>query len=184
MIFKAVEFAAEAHRGQYRKKTQIPYVLHPLAVAEILLENGCSEEVATAAILHDTIEDTAVTLAELRSEFGQAVADLVAGATEPAKSRSWEDRKSHTLSILPTAPLDVLLVVCADKLHNLRSIRRDLAREGASVWERFSRPFEKQKWFFTSMLRGLELRLTAGPGFELVRQLRREVELVFGNTGD
>jgi len=100
MIFKAIEFAAKAHAGQYRKGTRVPYLVHPLNVAKILIDSGCSDVVAVAGILHDTVEDTPITLDEIRKHFGQAVAELVAGASEPDKSDTWENRKKHTIEYL------------------------------------------------------------------------------------
>ncbi len=184
MIFKAIEFAAKAHAGQFRKQSLIPYIFHPLAVGQILLENGCSEEVAVAGVLHDTVEDTSTTLEQIDLEFGENVARLVQAATEPQKSHSWEERKQHTLAIIKTASKDALTLICADKLHNIISIKEDLARQGESVWARFSRPKHKQQWYFESVCTGLNDRLTDETGAALVQQLRSEVALVFGEHGE
>jgi len=67
MISQAIEFAAGAHRGQYRKGSKIPYNIHPLNVGKILIEHGCFDEVVIAGILHDTVEDTPVTLDNIRA---------------------------------------------------------------------------------------------------------------------
>ncbi len=179
MIFKAITFAARAHAGQYRKHTNIPYITHPLAVAEILLACGCSEQVAIAGILHDTVEDTPVTTAEIEKEFGTDVAVLVKGATEPPKHISWEERKQHTLDSLRDAPEEVLLLVCADKLHNLISIRNGFLRHGEEVWRRFTRPKEQQRWYYESMLEVLDNRLRSQAGLELKGRFRAEFEAVF-----
>ena len=118
-IFDAIEFAARAHRGQCRKGTKIPYIVHPLAVAKILIDAGCPEDVVVAGILHDTVEDTPLSLDEIRHAFGTAVARIVEGASEPDKSKPWEERKAHTIESLKTASEAVLLVSCADKIENL-----------------------------------------------------------------
>lgn len=179
MLFKAIEFAAKAHAGQYRKSTRIPYIVHPIAVAEILIEAGCSEEVATAGVLHDTVEDTPVTLDDLKREFGERVAELVAGASEPDKRQSWEIRKQHTLDFLQTADYDILMLICADKLHNLRSVRHDLEKHGDTVWDRFSRPIEKQRWYFESLADAFEDRICSRQHSYIFDEFRKEVKRVF-----
>jgi (p)ppGpp synthase/HD superfamily hydrolase len=87
MIFKVIEFATLAHSGQYRKGTKIPYIVHPLAVGQILIEHGCSVQVVIAGILHDTLEDTRVTIGEINDLFGKEVADLVQAVSEPKPLR-------------------------------------------------------------------------------------------------
>ena len=180
MIFKAIEFAAQAHHGHYRKGSRIPYLVHPLAVAQCLLQHDCSEQLAVAAVLHDTVEDTPVTLDQIHAEFGGEIAHLVKAVSEPDKSDTWENRKQHTLETLRTAPTEVLLLTCADKLDNLRSIRQDLEREGDSVWSRFNRPREQQAWYHRK-LAGVLVRLLDGePGATLFMEFQREMDAVFG----
>ena len=159
MIFEAIEFAAKAHHGQYRKATRIPYITHPLNVGNILLEYGYSEELAVAGVLHDTVEDTPVTLAEIRRVFGKRVARLVEGASEPDKSASWDKRKQHTIDRLKTAPVDVVVVACADKLDNVRSLRQDYPKLGEALWARFNRPKEKQRWYYQSLTQVFMIRV-------------------------
>ena len=151
LIFRAVETATRAHAGQCRKGTRMPYIAHPLCVAELLVRLGCDDEVVAAGILHDTVEDTPLELQDIRGEFGDRVADLVAGATEPNRSADWESRKSHTIEYLRSAPAEVVAISCADKLHNLLSIREDLRMEGNAVWARFSRPRDLQRWYYTEL---------------------------------
>ena len=179
-IFDAIEFAARAHRGHYRKGTEIPYIVHPLAVAKILIDAGCPEDVVVVGILHDTVEDTPVSLDEIRHGFGEAVARIVEGASEPDKSKPWEERKTHTIEFLRTASEAVLLVSCADKIENLQAIREDRERVGEEVWTRFRRGRNQQAWYYRSVLAVLEERLTAEPGLPLVQRLRKAVEEVFG----
>lgn len=180
-LFRAIEFATKAHTGQYRKVTKIPYVIHPLGVAKILIDLGCAEEIVAAGILHDTVEDTNATLEQIRREFGSKVAQLVEAASEADKSDTWENRKRQFIESLRTAPMDGLLVVCADKLDNIRAIREDYARMGESLWSRFSRPKEKQRWYFQSLVAILSQRLDGEPGAALLKQFQEEVEKVFGS---
>ena len=152
---KAIEFAAEAHEGQKRKKSDIPYISHPYAVAAILQQQKCKEHVIIAGVLHDTVEDTDVTIEDLLREFGQVIADIVAGVTEPSKDLSWEQRKTNMVNVIKTAPKEVKFVSCADKLHNLHTVIRTHKKIGDRVWERFSRGYEGQKWYAESMVDSL-----------------------------
>ena len=171
VIDLAIEVAAKAHRDQLRKGTDLPYVCHPFAVGLILTQAGCTEDVVVAGILHDTVEDTPLTLADIEQKFGADVARIVAGCSEPDKSGSWEDRKRHTLDLIREAPLDVCTVVCADKLHNVRSILAERSVIGDKVWDRFRRGREKQVWYYRGLVASMESH--DGP---LFRELREAVD--------
>ena len=148
-LYDAIELAARAHHGQVRKGTEIPYIVHPLAVAGILIRADCPEHLVIAGILHDTLEDTPLTLEEIRLPFGREVADLVVALSEPDKKAPWEERKAHTIDYLEQmATPDVLLVSVADKLDNMRAIREGLESAGEAFWLRFNRPRENQKWYY------------------------------------
>ena len=179
-LFAALRFAAEAHDGQLRKGTRIPYLIHPLRVAKLLLEQDCPEELAIAGLLHDTVEDTSATLEEVRAIFGERVAQLVEFATEPAHLWSWEQRKQHTIDLLQTGEPDALLVSIADKLDNIRSIREELERCGEAAWDRFKRPRAQQRWYYESLRRIFDERLASLAGLALASKFRIEVETVFG----
>jgi (p)ppGpp synthase/HD superfamily hydrolase len=181
-IFAALRFADDAHSGQFRKGSRVPYLIHPLNVARILLDCGCSDELAVAALLHDTVEDTEVTVEEIRTIFGDPVARLVEFATEPDHLWTWEKRKEHTLRLLGSGETQALLLSVADKLDNIRSIRQDLELFGEKAWERFKRPRAKQRWFYESLSRIFEARLVDWPGVDLAAKFRAEVEAVFGQT--
>jgi len=181
-IFAALTFAAEAHNGQVRKGSRVPYLVHPLNVAKILLDHGCTDELAIAGLLHDTVEDTPVTLDEIRAIFGDGVARLVEFATEPERLWSWERRKEHTLKLLDDGDPTALLLSIADKLDNIRSIRSDLEMFGEKAWERFKRPRAKQRWYYDSLRRVFDARLVSSPGADLAAKFRAEVEAVFGTV--
>ena len=182
MIDFAIEFAAKAHRNQVRKGTDIPYIAHPYAVGLLLLGAGCSEEIVVAGILHDTVEDTPITLEEIRENFGEKVAAIVEGCSEPDKSLPWEARKRHTIEFLRTAPLEVRLVACADKFHNLRTIVAEYQKIGDAVWKRFNRGRKEQEWYYRALAESLYNPLDAPEKASLFQQLRNEVENVFGIT--
>lgn len=179
LIFHAIQFASAAHAGQYRKGHRVPYLIHPLRVAKILIEADCPEPLAVAAVLHDTVEDCFVTYDQIRRLFGAEIASLVEGASEPDKSASWEARKQHTIDFLATAPVDMLLVGVADKIDNIRSIREDLAMHGEAAWNRFKRGRDQQRWYYQNLARVFCDRLIEGPGSRLARILHDEVLAVF-----
>jgi Guanosine polyphosphate pyrophosphohydrolases/synthetases len=147
----AIEFAATAHQTQYRKGTPTPYISHPYGVAMILSSYSCSENAIIAALLHDVLEDTDVTEQQLIEQFGPEVTVIVKACSEPDKSLSWEERKTHTIDNIPNEPLEVRLVACADKLHNLRSMKRDSQTLGPELWTRFKRGKKEQAWYYKGL---------------------------------
>src|SRR5689334_1807319 len=112
--YRAIEFAARAHRNGLRKGSDTPYISHPYSVGLMLTRAGFDAEVVAAGILHDTIEDTHTTLEEIREYFGDRVATIVEGCTEPDRAATWEERKEHTIHYLQTAPYEIRSVSCAD----------------------------------------------------------------------
>lgn len=150
LLEKALQFATKAHEGQYRKTRNVPMISHPIRVAEVLKESGFSNEVVAAGYLHDTVEDTPVTIEEIEDEFGNEVARLVAGNTED-KSKSWEERKQHTIDWVKEAPLEIKALICADKWDNLQSMVEDYSTMGDTLWNSFKKGQEKQKWYFSQV---------------------------------
>ena len=176
----AIEVAEHAHRGQFRKGTDIPYISHPRAVARILSDAGCSEELIIAGILHDTVEDTSLTLEYIRDNFGKKVAQIVQGCSEPDKSLPWEQRKQHTVKFLKTAPLEVRTVTCADKLHNLLAIIADYEVVGDDVWDRFSRGKGAQEWYYRELVASLCDQPDCQREGTIFQHFRDSVETLFG----
>lgn len=153
-IEEAIEIAAQAHDGQFRKGTSTPYITHPYAVGLLLMEVGCSETLIIAGILHDTVEDTDMTLEDIRKNFGDSVADIVDGCSEN-KSLRWRERKTERIDALKTASTEVCIVTCADKLHNLRTVISEFDNIGDAVWDRFHGGIEAQEWYYRSVLDSL-----------------------------
>ena len=126
-IITAYEFAAKAHEGQTRSSGQ-PYIIHPLAVAFILLDLGMDTDTICAAILHDVVEDTPCTLDDLKKRFGQDVAMLVDGVTKlnkiPAFNRE-EQQAENVRKILLAMSQDirVMIIKLCDRLHNMRTLK-------------------------------------------------------------
>ncbi len=140
----ALRAAALWHRGQTRKRSELPYVQHVFAVALVLDRLGFAEDVVIAGLLHDAVEDAGVTYEEIVARFGPRVAELVAFNSERkldavGNKRPWIDRKREHLAAVAAAPVEARAVLLADKLHNLAAIEHDL-REGRSVWEAFNAP--------------------------------------------
>ncbi|RAO76846.1 RelA/SpoT family protein [Dyella jiangningensis] len=144
-VVRAYQVGAVAHEGQARKSGE-PYITHPVAVAGILAELGLDAETIIAAILHDTLEDTALSRTELSGEFGETVAELVDGVTKLDKmrfsSRQEADAESFRKMLLAMArDLRVILIKLADRLHNMRTLgakdapsRRRIARETLEIY--------------------------------------------------
>ncbi len=125
LIERAYEVAAHWHADQKRKSGD-PYITHPLAVATILAELGMNTETICAALLHDTVEDTAYTLAELHSSFGDDVAALVDGVTKLDRVKYGESAEAETVRKMVVAmsrDIRVLVIKLADRLHNMRTLR-------------------------------------------------------------
>ena len=152
----ALVLASTLHRQQARKTSGVPYVAHLLGVASLVLEEGGSEEMAIAALLHDAAEDQGgeAVLEEIAAAFGAAVARWVRQASDSfvLPKPEWEERKRHHLAQIPVADREAQLIMLADKVYNARSILADHARVGASVWERFAAPRERTLWYYESLL--------------------------------
>jgi (p)ppGpp synthase/HD superfamily hydrolase len=179
-LFDAVAFAVEAHGrvGHLRKGTRFPYVIHPIRVAWTLERHGYDDEVITAGLLHDTIEDTDVTAEEIAERFGDRVAKLVQAVSEEDKKASWEVRKTATIEKVATAGEDVLAILAADKLDNVRSIRDTLAERGEATWHIFNTGREDQAWYYRSLSDSF---LARDPENDLFKTLAAEVEAVFAD---
>jgi (p)ppGpp synthase/HD superfamily hydrolase len=159
----ALALAAEAHRGQLRKGTAIPYIAHPMAVAALVLEFGGSEGQAIAALLHDAIEDAGSAFAARIGEaFGAEVLAMVeacsdgtaegkaAATTVEEKRADWRLRKDGYLAHLDAMPArsPALLVSACDKLHNAHAVMEDFQRLGAGVFERFTGGRDGTLWYY------------------------------------
>lgn len=154
-VRRALNFASVAHAGDIRKGTNIPYIVHPFEVYQILKENKCSLVVQIAGLLHDTLEDTATTPDQLLDLFGEEVLSIVENESED-KSKTWQERKQATITQLATASIETLQVCCGDKLSNIRSMAFDLETIGDNLWNRFNAPKEKISWYYKSLGTALE----------------------------
>ena len=143
LIREALATATEAHAGQIRNGAGgIPYIEHPVAVAELLAEDGGSEETLAAALLHDVIEDSDLTLDDLRARFGEPVAGLVGALSDDEAIADWRERKAEHRERVSTAGPQALAIYAADKLTNARALRRAWEQEGEAVADELKVPLE------------------------------------------
>lgn len=153
---KAKAFAINAHKGQVRKnQPEKPMIIHPINVGNILEEYGFDENVVAAGYLHDVVEDTKYTKEDILENFGEDIASLVMGASEPDKSLSWEERKKHTIEEVKTLDLRHKAIICADKISNLEDLRIISEINGEYNFEVFKRGFESQKWYYTEVYKSI-----------------------------
>jgi len=152
MISKAIIYATKAHSGQFRKGTNIPYILHTLEAGIIVSQIKYDEDLICAAILHDVVEDTDRTFEMVKEEFNERIADLVASESED-KSKSWKERKGKTLeSLAEEKNEDIGIVALGDKLSNMRAIDRDIREIGDKLWGRFNvKDKNEHKWYYSGL---------------------------------
>ncbi len=158
MLDRAIVLATRAHSGMLRKKDGIPYILHPMEVVSITGSITNDEEVLTAALLHDTVEDTDVTLDMVREQFGDRVAALVASETEDKHrgrhpAETWRQRKEESLAALRNAEdPGVRVLWLSDKLANMRSFARQYEKEGDRMWKDYNQSDPAQQaWYYRTV---------------------------------
>ena len=183
LVSEAIAFAVRAHDGMRRKKSESPYILHPMEAAVIVGSMTDDQSLIAAAALHDVVEDAGITIREIEEKFGTRVRELVEAETEDKRAdlppeSTWRIRKEESLDVLKkTDDIAVLIVWIGDKLANMRSIYRDFKKEGVGMWQRFNQkdPAE-QAWYYRSIAKLTE-RLSDTSAWLEYKTL---TELVFG----
>lgn len=135
LVGKALETATRAHAGQLRKGSDgLPYIEHPVAVAEALASNGYGDEVLAAALLHDVVEKSEIPAGAIRERFGDRVGDLVDALTEDETIEDYEERKKEHRERVSRSGPDAIAIFAADKLTNVAMLREAYAliAEGVS----------------------------------------------------
>jgi (p)ppGpp synthase/HD superfamily hydrolase len=165
-IKKAIQFAARKHHGQLRREAEaLPYVTHLFSVALLVAEAGGDDDAVTAALLHDTIEDTATTREEIVAAFSEHVAALVESVSEPqereGKKLSWKERKQAYIDTLESAEEDSILIAVADKIDNIESKVEAFEREGPDFLDNWKQPSSEYFWYHGEVLRIAQGRLPA-----------------------
>ena len=154
---EAIVFAKNAHAGVKRKGSDTPYILHPIEAMMIVASMTDDEEVMAAAILHDTVEDTHVTLKEIKERFGQRIAELVALESENKREdqppeETWMIRKQESIEHLRTASHEAKMICIGDKLSNLRQMARDYKLFEENIWKRFNQKDKMMHaWYYDSL---------------------------------
>ena len=151
LLDTATRMAVEGHATQTRKDDHSPYIVHPVMVALLLKSHGFRDEVVAAGLVHDLVEDTDVSIEDIRTALGSEVAGIVASVTHD-DSLSWEDKKLAYIEAVRNASNDAKAVATADKIHNAHSLLAWHAREGSKIWSHFNAGRDKKLWFEEHML--------------------------------
>jgi len=183
LLDKAIVFAVQAHHNTERRGKGFPYIVHPLEAVSIVATMTSDQELLAAAALHDVVEDTSITLDDLRREFGDRVADLVEKESDKfvegvSETDSWRDRKQAAIDRIAAAPYDAKMVAMGDKLSNMRAIARDYVELGNKLWERFHAPGGRadHEWHY----RGLAQSLSDLAGTHAYNEFTYLIDHVFG----
>ena len=180
LIDKAYHVALKSH-GHQKRSSGIPYIFHPVSVAYILVQLGMDNESIAAALLHDVVEDTPVTLDEVRKEFGEEIAELIDGVTKlgkiPYSSREVQQAENIRKMLMAMAKdIRVIIIKLADRLHNMRTIecmkeqhRRDKALENMEVYAPIAHRLGIRA--IKEEMEDLSIRYLDPVGYETIRDL-------------
>ena len=168
LLDRAIIFAVKAHAGTQRRGKGFPYIVHPLEAMAIVATISPDQELLAAAALHDVVEDTDVTIDDIRSEFGERVASIVRSESDPpeadeSEEQSWFRRKEAAMARLEAASRESKIVALGDKLSNMRAIAGDYAVKGDALWQIFHvKERSAHEWHYRGLARSLsELSDTA-----------------------
>ena len=182
LLDRAIMFAVRAHAGTERRGKGFPYIVHPMEAMEIVATITPDQELLAAAALHDTVEDTDVTVEEIRAQFGDRIASLVAAESDEmpegvSEEDSWHARKKAAIDRLAAASHDAKIVALGDKLSNMRAIARDYAVKGDELWKIFHASDPKDhEWHY----RGLADSLRELSGTFAFQEFEALINQVFG----
>ena len=181
LLDRAILFAVQAHHNTERRGKGFPYIVHPLEAMEIVATITPDQELLAAAVLHDTIEDTDVTVEQLRELFGERIASLVHAESDQftegvSEEDSWHDRKKAAIDRLSAASRDAKIVAMGDKLSNMRAIWRDYQLKGDALWSIFHvKDKASHEWHY----RGLAASLSELNDTFAYREFVRLIDEVF-----
>ena len=157
LLDRAILFAVKAHSGTERRGKGFPYIVHPMEAMEIVATMTSDQELLAAAVLHDTVEDTSVTIEEIRLEFGERIATIVDNESDKeykdkSEEESWHERKRAAIENLAKASYDAKIVALGDKLSNMRAIWRDYKVKGDELWKIFHVTDKKEhEWHYRGL---------------------------------
>ena len=188
IVEDAIKYATDMHQGKLRKFGNTPYIFHPLEVAQILSTLTDDEEVITAGILHDIVENTDGTLSELEERFGERVAFLVSTDSEKEyagkeRSETWKQRKEETLRVLKnSSDTGVKMLWLADKLADIRSLAGMYSEYGEEMWQKFNQTDPAmQCWYYKTVAEMIELSLNKTGAF---KELIKHINFIWPGTFD
>jgi (p)ppGpp synthase/HD superfamily hydrolase len=176
LVARALAKASKEHAGQVRTGSGgLPYIEHPRMVAATLAERGYRDEVLAAALLHDVVEDSETTVADLRAEFGGEIADLVAALSDDESIDGYRERKDEHRARVAAAGGDALPVYAADKLANMTTLHAAIEAEGIKVADEYDTPLavKLEVWEADAAMLGHE-----EPELPLLEPLRRAISLL------
>ena len=188
LLEESIIYATVMYQGKVRKFKSVPFILHPMEVAQILATMTDEQEILAAGILHDVVEETDGTLAEIEKRFGKRVALLVASESEndyPGEDRqtTWKRRKEESLKVLKNSTdIGVQMLWLADKLANIRSLARIYSEMGEELWKKLhqSDPAE-HCWYYRSVAEIVELQLNKTGAF---KELIKHINFIWPGTFD
>lgn len=172
LVDRAIVFAVKAHHNTERRGKGFPYIVHPLEAMEIVASITPDPELLAAAALHDTVEDTDVTVEQIREAFGERIAELVHAESDQLdgvvftgganEEETWHQRKQAAIDRLAAASHDAKIVAMGDKLSNMRAIWRDYQTKGDDLWHIFHvKDKASHEWHYRGLAASLsELRDT------------------------
>lgn len=184
LIEEAIQFAAEAHKGDTRKGKNTPYIAHAMETMMLVAHMTGDNEVIAAAALHDVVEDTNYSIEDIRERFGDKIACLVEHETENKREElpretTWKLRKQEQLDRVQGAPAEVKMIMLGDKLSNMRATLRDYEENPKGLWNKFNMKDEKeQEWYYRSVGK----RLADLQKFPEYQEYMKILEKVFGNN--
>ena len=161
LLDRAIIFAVKAHAGTERRGKGFPYIVHPMEAVEIVATMTSDQELLSAAALHDVVEDTDVSVEQIRAEFGERIASLVAAESDTfevgvSEEDSWHSRKRAAIERLASASHDAKIVALGDKLSNMRAIARDWSVQGDAFWNIFHAKDPKDhEWHYRGLAESL-----------------------------
>ena len=166
LLDRAIVFAVQAHHNTERRGKGFPYIVHPMEAVEIVATITADQELLAAAALHDTIEDTDVTVEQIREAFGERVAELVHAESDQLngevftgganESETWHQRKQAAIDRLAAASHDAKIVAMGDKLSNMRAIWRDYQTKGDELWNIFHvKDKDSHEWHYRGLAASL-----------------------------
>lgn len=184
LLDRAIVFAVKAHHNTERRGKGFPYIVHPMEAVEIVATITPDQELLAAAALHDTIEDTDVTVEDIRREFGDHIADLVHAESDQftegvSEEDSWHERKQAAIDRLAAASYEAKIVAMGDKLSNMRAIARDYSVKGDALWSIFhAKNKADHEWHY----RGLAASLSELSDTFAYQEFITLIEQVFGHS--